>query len=223
MLGDAQILIYLVWFLSLALSISIHEASHGLMANYLGDPTARLMGRISLNPIRHIDPIGTVLLPILTLITIGFPIGFAKPVPYNPLLLRNKRFGPTLVALAGPASNFLLAVTFSLPLRFLVNIPLNSLGLNLFISFCIFTVFLNLILMVINLIPIPPADGSKLLYLFLSEESTYMLMRFELMGMFFLFLFIFLFANYIFGFIFYLAKILLPFKFFQLLRVIFGL
>ncbi len=142
----------------LVVSVILHEVAHGYMANYLGDPTARLAGRLTLNPIAHIDPIGSILLPALLAVT-GSPllIGYAKPVPYNPYNLRGK-FGETLVAASGPGTNLLLALLFALIIRFgAVSMTAPMLG-----AFTII-VYVNLVLAFFNLIPIPPLDGSKVL------------------------------------------------------------
>lgn len=142
----------------LVVSVILHEVAHGYMANYLGDPTARLAGRLTLNPLPHVDPIGSILLPALLAIT-GSPllIGYAKPVPYNPYNLRGK-FGETLVAASGPGTNLLLALLFALVIRFgAVSMTAPMLG-----AFTII-VYVNLVLALFNLIPIPPLDGSKVL------------------------------------------------------------
>ena len=142
----------------LVVSIILHEVAHGYMANYLGDPTARLAGRLTLNPIAHVDPVGSIILPALLAIT-GSPllIGYAKPVPYNPYNLRGK-FGETLVAASGPGTNLLLALLFGLIIRFgAVSMTAPMLG-----AFTI-VVYVNLVLALFNLIPIPPLDGSKVL------------------------------------------------------------
>lgn len=140
----------------LILSIIAHEVSHGYAADALGDPTARLAGRLTLNPIPHIDLMGSILLPAL-LIFSGSPIlfGWAKPVPYNPYNLKNKRWGEFLVAIAGAATNIILAIVFGLLARFggEWGIPLSALALATTIS------FVNLFLGMFNLIPFPPLDG----------------------------------------------------------------
>src|SRR3569623_1116196 len=106
------------WVLILALSVILHEVAHGYMANYLGDPTAKLQGRLTLNPLKHIDPLGTIILPLFLYITgSSILIGYAKPVPYNPYNIKNKN-GEALVAFAGPGTNILLALNFGLSLRF---------------------------------------------------------------------------------------------------------
>ncbi len=137
-------------------SVVIHEVSHGLAAQALGDDTAKNLGRLSLNPLRHIDIFGSVILPIALLLLSGggFAFGYAKPVPYNPLNLRDQKYGPIKVAMAGPASNILIAVIFGLVLRFFAN-TLGPDVSGLFEGI----VFINLILAIFNLFPIPPLDG----------------------------------------------------------------
>jgi len=128
------------------------------MADRLGDPTARYAGRLTLNPKAHIDLWGTLVMPILlSVLSAGkFLFAYAKPVPYNPYNLKNQKWGPALVALAGPLSNFSLALAFSLLIRFL---PVTNLTQYLYVI-----VYANVLLMVFNLVPIPPLDGSKILY-----------------------------------------------------------
>jgi Zn-dependent protease len=141
------------------LSIIFHEVAHGYMADALGDPTARYAGRLTVNPLPHVDPIGSVLIPgILALTHSPFLIGWAKPVPYNPYNLRNRRWGEALVGFAGPLTNILIAVVFGLCLRFFGDFFSES-TLKIIISL----VYTNLVLAIFNLIPIPPLDGSKIL------------------------------------------------------------
>ncbi|MGH7141823.1 MAG: site-2 protease family protein [Minisyncoccia bacterium] len=144
----------------LIVSVILHEVAHGYMANWLGDPTARLSGRLTLNPLPHIDPVGSILLPVLMLLQqplTGVPliIGYAKPVPYNPYNLQGY-WAEALVAFAGPGTNIALAVIFGIAIRFL------GLTSVLVAPFAII-VELNLLLALFNLIPFPPLDGSKVL------------------------------------------------------------
>ncbi len=142
----------------LIVSVILHEVAHGYMANYLGDPTAKLQGRLTLNPISHIDPVGSIILPALLLLAHSpMLIGYAKPVPYNPYNLRGK-YGEGLVAFAGPGTNILIALLFGLAIRFGVA----QLGPNLVASFAVI-VYINMLLALFNLIPVPPLDGSKVL------------------------------------------------------------
>src|SRR3989344_4207130 len=143
------------FFLVLIVSIILHEVSHGYMANWLGDPTARLAGRLTLNPLSHIDPVGSILLPAILVITHSpLLIGYAKPVPYNPYNLPGK-YDEVLVAGAGPAVNIFLALLFSLLIRVVGESPMTELF--------VLIVYINLLLALFNLIPLPPLDGSKVL------------------------------------------------------------
>src|SRR3989344_889494 len=156
-----EILFYVVVVLY---SVILHEISHGLMAYSMGDPTAKYAGRLTLNPIKHLDMFGSVLLPIMTYLGGGFLFGYAKPVPYNPLNLSDQKYGPAKVALAGPLSNILLAVLFGLVIRFIPGIPLD---LELLFARI---VYLNLGLAIFNLVPIQPLDGHWLLLTFLPDS-----------------------------------------------------
>ncbi|HEY4500659.1 MAG TPA: site-2 protease family protein [Candidatus Paceibacterota bacterium] len=140
----------------LILSVIAHEVAHGYAANTLGDPTARLAGRLTLNPFPHIDLIGSIILPALLVFTHS-PImfGWAKPVPYNPYNLRHQRWGETLVAIAGVATNILLAIIFGLIVRFSATIGLDTTAISLAATIA----FINLFLGLFNLIPFPPLDG----------------------------------------------------------------
>jgi Zn-dependent protease len=145
----------------LLFSVVIHEVSHGYAALALGDRTAEYEGRLTLNPIKHIDPVGTIVFPLLSIVLGGLFFGWAKPVPYNPYNLRNKRWGEAIVAAAGPASNILLALIFGLFIRFYI-VP-NGMIESATGTLCAIIVQVNLMLAVFNLVPIPPLDGSKIL------------------------------------------------------------
>jgi len=150
----------------LIFSVVLHEVAHGHMANWLGDPTARLAGRLTLNPMRHIDPLGSIILPALLLITHApILIGYAKPVPYNPYNLR-AAYGEGLVAFAGPGTNILLALIFG----FLIRFSSAQLGPDLISAFAVI-VYVNILLALFNLIPVPPLDGSKVLSALLGAIS----------------------------------------------------
>ncbi len=148
----------------LIISVIIHEMAHGYAANWLGDPTARLAGRLSANPLVHLDPLMSVILPGLLLVT-GSPIlfGAAKPVPYNPYNFTNQKWGEAIVAAAGPAANFAIAGIFALLIRFSEVLSLSE----SFISLAFGVIMLNIFLAFFNLVPIPPLDGSKILPQFL--------------------------------------------------------
>lgn len=148
----------------LLFSIIIHEVAHGYVALLNGDPTARMLGRITLNPVPHIDMVGTIILPLLLLIShAGIIFGWAKPVPVNPLNYRNYRWGEFAVSAAGPVSNLVLAAIFSLVLR----LGLANPGL---MQLAYFGVSINIFLALFNLVPIPPLDGSHILALALPRE-----------------------------------------------------
>lgn len=149
----------------LILSVVIHEMAHAYTANWLGDPTARLQGRLSPNPLIHLDPLMSVILPGLLILS-GSPIlfGAAKPVPYNPYNFRDQKWGETLVAAAGPASNIALAIIFAVIIR--VNDQLNLVS-DTFVTLAGSVIVINIFLALFNLLPIPPLDGSKILPSFL--------------------------------------------------------
>lgn len=147
-------------------SVVLHEVSHGVMANSMGDPTAKNLGRLTLNPLKHLDFFGSILLPLFTFWLGGFVFGYAKPVPYNPANLNDRKYGPAKVAFAGPAVNLVIALLFGMVLRFL-PMPLEATLLPQLLSFI---VILNLVLAVFNLMPIPPLDGHWLLLTFLPER-----------------------------------------------------
>ncbi len=143
----------------LIFSIIIHEVAHGYAANSLGDPTAKLSGRLTMNPLPHIDPIGSVLLPGLLVLTgAGMLFGWAKPVPYNPYNLKSQRWGEAVVGIAGVATNLLLAVLFSI----IAKVSYAS-GAPLFGDLSAIVVYVNLFLGLFNLIPFPPLDGFTVL------------------------------------------------------------
>lgn len=154
----------LISFICLIIAITIHEFCHALAADHMGDPTPRSRGRLTLNPLAHADPIGTIALPLINLIT-GFPtIGWAKPVPIDPFNFRHPKKDEIIVSLAGPASNLSLAIISSLVIRFL---PLSE----IFTLFFYLLTFINISLFIFNLIPIPPLDGSHILLNILPEKS----------------------------------------------------
>ena len=150
--------------LALIISIIIHEMAHAYAANYLGDPTARLQGRLSPNPLVHIDPMMSVILPgLLILSGSSFIFGAAKPVPYNPYNFSNQKWGEVFVAAAGPASNICLAIIFAVLIRFSEVFNLSE----TFVYLAFQIVALNIFLAIFNLVPLPPLDGSKIFPKFL--------------------------------------------------------
>jgi Zn-dependent protease len=175
----------LFYFLIIIPSAIVHEYAHGFMADRLGDKTARYAGRLTLNPKAHIDLWGTILMPLLLLFLSGgnFVFGYAKPVPYNPYNLRNQKWGPAAIAIAGPMANFILAFGFAILFRIFFALPIAEL-------FAII-VYVNVLLLVFNLVPIPPLDGSKVLFAIL-PDSAYKVKNFlERNGFIFLLIFIF--------------------------------
>jgi len=148
----------------LLFSVVVHEVAHGYVALRNGDPTAKMLGRLTLNPVPHIDPVGTILLPLLLLLShAGILFGWAKPVPVNPLNYRNYRWGEITVSAAGALSNLALAVLFALLLR----LELGGLG---FMKLAYFGVTINIFLALFNLIPIPPLDGSHIVAILLPRD-----------------------------------------------------
>jgi len=145
-------------FIIIILSAVFHEYAHGWVAYRLGDDTAKRAGRLTLNPLAHIDPFGTLLLPLFLMLVSGIFIGWAKPVPYNPFNLTDKKRGTLKVALAGPATNIGLAVAIGLLIRLAPVIGLSA----MFIHFAALAAYINIFLALFNLIPIPPLDGSKI-------------------------------------------------------------
>lgn len=173
----------------LLMSVVIHEFAHGWAAFYLGDSTAKYYGRLTLNPIRHLDPFGSFIVPLfLVLFQSPVVFGWAKPVPFNPYNLSDQRFGPAKVAVAGPLANLAVALVFGLSLRFLPPAFLSSTGLEAVFGVI---VFYNLLLAVFNLMPIPPLDGSKLVFSFLPASADKARMSLERYGTIILLFFIF--------------------------------
>ena len=154
----------------LIFSVIIHEVSHGYVAEYLGDPTARNAGRLTLKPIPHMSLFGMVIFPLISYFAWGIPVGAAKPVPYNPNNLKNPRKGGALIAAAGPMSNLVIAVVFGAMLRSMSAAGVLPLTL---VSVFGIVIYLNILLAVFNLVPIPPLDGSKVVNLFLPRRAAF--------------------------------------------------
>lgn len=182
--------------IALILSVVLHEMAHGYAANWLGDPTARLQGRLSPNPLVHIDPIGSVIVPGLLFFSgAGFLFGWAKPVPYNPYNLSDQRYGEAKVAAAGPATNILIALVFSVLIRMadVIGLP------GTFVEIASYIVYINILLAIFNSIPIPPLDGSKMLIALLpfraAQQYRNFTLWFEQYGLVATLIFLFLFVQ----------------------------
>ncbi len=173
--------------LILIFSVVVHEVAHGYAAYMQGDNTARFQGRLTLNPIKHLEWFGSFILPSISYFLGGFIIGWAKPVPYNPYNLRDQRWGEAMVAFAGPLSNICIALFFGLMIRFGIAADFGP-G---FLQISAMIVFINLILATFNLIPIPPLDGSKILFSILPYRFQHIRGFMEQNGIFMLIFFIF--------------------------------
>jgi len=170
-------------------SAILHEISHGLAARALGDKTAEYAGRLTLNPLAHIDPYGSVIMPLFLWFVSGgrFLFAYAKPVPFNPYNLRNQKWGPALVGLAGPATNFVIAIVIA----GIIRLDFFSLGIA---QFLVRVLLVNVSLGVFNLLPIPPLDGSRLLYVFLPQKLDRYKAKIEQYGMWIAMAFVFFFS-----------------------------
>lgn len=210
-----EIILIAFFYLLFAYSIIMHEVFHGYMALWLGDATAKYAGRLTVNPLKHIDPFSTIILPIIMIFTLGIAFGGAKPVPYNPYNLRNQKWGPSFVALAGPGSNIILAIIFTI-LAKLIGLPvaikidiINNLRqadwsalatvvqgspATIIFTICVMVIFWNILIAIFNMIPFPPLDGSKLLFAVLPFKIE-TLAIFEQYGFIFLLVFVFIFIG----------------------------
>jgi len=172
--SDQLLAAIIVVAIMLLVGFPVHEFSHALAAYRLGDSTARFMGRLTLNPIAHFDPLGGILLAVTMLSGSGFAFGWAKPTPVNPRNLEYGRWGEAIVAAAGPISNLVLAIVAAIPLRYiLANLTLASEVPLLALQILLLFIQINLVLMVFNLFPIPPLDGSKVLFAFLPPQVAW--------------------------------------------------
>ena len=187
--------------LILVMSVVIHELSHGYAAEILGDPTPRLQGRLTLNPLKHLELFGSFIVPIVTSFA-GFTFGWAKPVQWNPYNISNKRWGELLISIAGPASNIFIAMFFGTIIR------LFAMSLSVaFIQISVYIVIINIALAIFNLIPIPPLDGSKVLFAIIPRDMIHIRETMERYSIFFfliLIIFLWRFVEPVIPFIFHL-------------------
>ena len=188
----------------LVMSVVIHEVSHGYAASFLGDQTARYQGRLTLNPIKHLDFVGSFIVPSIAYFLGGFIFGWAKPVPYNPYNLKPGRWSEAMVALAGPVSNICIAIIFGLLLRVGVGGPA-------FIEITSIIVLINIILAVFTLVPIPPLDGSKVLFAIFPDKLFQTRAFFERYGLILVLFFIFFLWQFIFPVIILLFRLITGF------------
>jgi Zn-dependent protease len=185
-----DIIITIFSLLILLFSVIIHELAHGYVAYSLGDPTAKYQGRLTLNPLKHLDPFGSIILPLLLFLASSpVLVGWAKPVPVNPYNFKDQKWGSLKVSAAGPLTNLALALLFGLvlriiPLAFFAQLP----GLLIMFSFI---VHINIILAIFNLVPIPPLDGSWILFKFIPRQFDQVKVFLQQYGLFLLIFFIF--------------------------------
>ena len=172
-----------IWAVPVLFAITLHEASHGWVADKLGDPTARQLGRITMNPIKHIDPMGTIVIPIALVMLSGFIIGWAKPVPVDMRHFKQPLLDMALVALAGPASNFLMACGWALMITLSTTALADTSIAIYLLQMGKAGMTINLILMVLNLMPIPPLDGGRVVAGVLPKQMAWSYMRIEPYGM----------------------------------------
>jgi len=173
-----------VYAIPILLAITVHEAAHGYAAKFFGDLTAEKLGRITLNPFKHIDPMGTVLVPALTIMLGGILFGWAKPVPVNYANLRNPKKDMFWVAAAGPLSNFVMAIIWALLLKYANAMPATT--INFLAHMSIAGIGINLVLMVLNLLPMPPLDGGRIAVSVLPSNMAMQLAKIEQYGFFIL-------------------------------------
>lgn len=173
-----------VWIIPVLFAITVHEVAHGWVASKLGDPTAKMLGRLTLNPLKHIDPVGTILIPALTLMLAGIVFGYAKPVPVTFQNLRNPKRDMAIVAAAGPLANLLMIILWIILIRVALLVHADNSGITLFlVAMGTAGIYANMILMVLNLIPIPPLDGGRVLTGVLPGPASYKFAQIEPYGM----------------------------------------
>ncbi|MBI5449344.1 site-2 protease family protein [Candidatus Gottesmanbacteria bacterium] len=161
------------FLLILIMSVIVHEVTHGYVAEMLGDPTAKLSGRLTLNPFSHLDLVGSFIVPLFMMLAGGPVFGWAKLVPYNPYNLRGGRWGPAMVAIAGPLSNLFLATFFS---QLFIYKVFDTAGAN---NLLVGAIFINLVLFVVNMMPVPPIDGSKIIFALIPDRFYFVVETIE--------------------------------------------
>ena len=173
-----------VWALPVLFAITVHEVAHGWVARRLGDPTAMMLGRLTLNPLKHIDPIGTVVVPLVLIVLGGVIFGWAKPVPITPENLRHPKRDMAFVAAAGPLANLLMALFWALIMKLALVLPSSLMDLALPLTYMGGAgITINVLLMVLNLLPVPPLDGSRVVAGFLPDPLAWKLGRLEQYGL----------------------------------------
>ncbi len=185
-----EVFTLLITIFILVMSVVLHELSHGYVAELLGDPTPRNQGRLTVNPLKHLELFGSVIVPIITSIA-GMTFGWAKPVQWNPYNVKNRRVGEFLISLAGPLSNILIALVFGLIIRAGLISSVSFIGIASYI------VAINITLAIFNLIPIPPLDGSKILFSLLPQKFSHIRSGFERYSLFLVLLLIFVLWPYV--------------------------
>ena len=181
-MGNLDLTTKILAFVFIFMSIVIHEISHGYAAYLLGDDTAKRMGRLSLNPLNHIDIFGTIILPIILMMTAGFAFGYAKPVPINPHNFKDYKKGMGITGAAGPIANFIIAFLLTIVFVILVKSGVSA-NARVF-DVITLTIQVNVFLALFNLIPVPPLDGSRIVGAFLSDDAYLKYSKFERYGMY---------------------------------------
>lgn len=173
-----------VWALPVLFAITVHEVAHGWVAKQLGDPTAMMLGRLTLNPLKHIDPVGTILVPLILIMAGGVIFGWAKPVPVTAENLHHPKRDMALVAAAGPTANLIMAILWALIMKLALMLPGGMMGLALPLTYMAGSgITINILLMVLNLLPVPPLDGSRVVAGFLPDPLAWKFSRIEQYGL----------------------------------------
>jgi len=174
----------LIYAIPILLAVSLHESAHGWIAHLLGDSTAKQLGRLTANPLKHIDPVGTVLIPIVMVMLIGFPFGWAKPVPVDVRNFVSPLKDMALVALAGPLANLLMAIFWLLVLLVSLRLLPQTSGLALMLKgMAVVGIQINAVLMILNLLPVPPLDGGRIVTGVLPSNIAVYFIKYEMIGM----------------------------------------